>query len=349
MQSYFFSNTIFRLIAPAVYGTVVYLLILLVNNNVLQINDLFVTQELYVCILLTYVSFESLRIGIIIFDRISIQRSSVLRISLQLVATTSVSVCIVIALLSLYFNLVVGFSISTAQIIMFSVVFSVTAVLYNILYLSHVYLHKENTLRINAERDQRTVLETEILEYRNDINPDLLFESLENLIGIMYKDVEKAEDYIDCLATAYRYVLTNRSYELVPVGDELAAAGNILKLINERSPGLLVLESLLKEKDIDGMLIPGSLPVIMEYIARNSIIASGETFRIALYAEEDYLIIETYLNDRLTLHQPSELAFQRLQRSYSLYTELPVVKVKAYQQNYIKLPVIRVGEETAIT
>jgi len=58
MKHYFFHNAIFRLVAPAIYGLLLYLLILLINNNVTQVNDLFITQELYVVIFLTYLSFE---------------------------------------------------------------------------------------------------------------------------------------------------------------------------------------------------------------------------------------------------------------------------------------------------
>jgi hypothetical protein len=48
------------------------------------------------------------------------------------------------------------------------------------------------------------------------------------------------------------------------------------------------------------------------------------------------------------LHPSSDLALTRLQKSYSLYSDLPLIKVKAYQENYVKLPVIRVTEEIAL-
>ncbi len=72
----------------------------------------------------------------------------------------------------------------------------VTAVLYNILYFSNFYLQKENTVRLTAEKQQRDVLEVEMTEFRNDINPDLLYESLENLIALMYRDIDQAEEYM---------------------------------------------------------------------------------------------------------------------------------------------------------
>lgn len=346
MKYYFFNNPVFRLVAPAVYGLLLYLLILLVNNNVGQINDIFTTQELYVIVVLTYLLFEVLRVGILLMNRFIRIDSSALWIILQILSTSAVSVAVVIGGLMSYFIYVIGFWISSTQLILFTVIYAASALLYNVMYFSHYFLQKENSMRLLAEKQQQTVLEMEMMEYRNDVNPDLLYESLENLITIMYKDIEKAEDYIDCLGTAYRYVLSNRENEIVSVREELEASGNMVRLLNEKYSGQLKLEYTFMQDEAEAMLIPGSLPIVVEYLVRNTIIDAREPFVIKAYMEEGYLTIETDLNDRLSVHQPSALAFARLQRSYSLYTELPLIKVKAYHQNYVKLPILRIGEPT---
>jgi hypothetical protein len=345
MKRYFIHNSVFRLLAPAVYGVLLYLLILLINNNVTQINELFITQEVYVFITLSYLCFESIRGLIVLMDRFLKDKHAVLRPFIQIILTTSIAVSIVITCLHLYFKHGIGFSISSTQLMIFTIVFIVTALLYNILYFSNYYLQKENTLKLNAEKQQRQVLELEMMEFKNDINPDLLYESLENLIGIMYRDVEKAEDYIDCLASTYRYVLSNRQLELVPISNELNAARNIIKLLNEKYYGQLRFQSSFEEKELNAMLIPGSLPLIIESLVRNTIITRFEPFTIQCYLEDDYLTIQSKLNDKLLMHEASGHAISRLQKSYSLYSDLPLIRVKAYDENYVKLPLISVEAE----
>jgi hypothetical protein len=344
-RRYFIHNPLFRIVAPAIYGVLIYLLILLINNNVVQVNALFSSEEVYVCIVLAYVVFECIRLIIVLLDKFGGERFQQIRIPLQFVVTTVISVALAMTGLVLYFKYKIGFSISGTQLLIFTVVYAVTALLYNVLFYSNFYLQKENTLKLHAEKQQRDVLEMEMLEFKNDINPDLLYESLENLIGLMYRDVEQAEEYIDCLASAYRYVLTNRQQELVSVATELDAARNLVRLLNERQYGQLKFESSLEPDELEAMLIPGSLPVIIESMVRNTIVTRFEPFIIRCYLEDDYITIQCRLNDRLILHPASELALTRLQKSYSLYSDLPLIKVKAYQENYIKLPVIRMSEE----
>jgi len=347
MKRYFIHNPFFRLLTPLVYGVMAYLLILLINNNVSQLNDFFSSQEVYVCIVLMYLSLESMRLIIVLLDRLLPEQYVRARIPVQFVITTMVSVGLVYAGLYFYFKYGVGFSMSGVQALIFLILFTVTALLYNLLYFSNHFLQKENTLKLTIEKQQQEVLEAEMVEFKNDVNPELLYESLESLIALMYRDVDQAEEYIDCLASAYRYVLSNRHKELVPVATELEAARNLVKLLNEKYFGQLRLESTLEGDELEATLIPGSLPIIIESLVRNTIVSRFEPMIIRCYWQDDYITVQSKLNDRLLQHPNTELAMNRLQRSYSLYSDLTLIKVKAYEENYIKLPVIRVAEEIA--
>jgi sensor histidine kinase YesM len=348
MKRYFIHHPVFRIVAPVIYGLIVYLLILLISNTVGQVTEIVSTKEVYVCIGLTIITFETIRLIIVLLTRYHAGQSPRIQLTVQLVTTTLISVGFVMVSLSVYFEYVVGFSMTDTQFLIFMLIYLITAWLYNLLYLSDYYLQKENTLKLQAEIQHKEILEMEMLEFQHDINPDLLYESMENLIGIMYRDVDKAEDYIDSLASAYRYVLTNRHHELITVEEEMEAGRNVIKLLNEKYFGQLRLEANLDAEDLKLKLIPGSIPLLLESVIRNSIVTRFEPFVIVVYREDDYLVIQSKLNDRLMIYPGSDVAFTRLQKSYSLYTELPLIKVKAYQENYIKLPILQVEEALSI-
>src|SRR5688572_23221109 len=103
MKRYFIHNALFRIVAPPVYGVLIYLLILLLNNNVTQVNDLFVSQEVYVCIVLTYISFEFMRLIIVLLDKFLKDKHQAIRIPLQFIVTSALSVALVGVCLSSYF------------------------------------------------------------------------------------------------------------------------------------------------------------------------------------------------------------------------------------------------------
>src|SRR5215204_824970 len=110
MRKYFIHNPIFRLLPPAVYGILIYLLILLINNNVSQVNEFFSSGEVYICIGLTYLSFETLRLVIFLFNKFLKERYIFIRVPAQIISSTLLSTVIVVIAIITYFIYVVGFT-----------------------------------------------------------------------------------------------------------------------------------------------------------------------------------------------------------------------------------------------
>lgn len=343
MNRSFVHNILFRLVAPLLTGLLAYLLILLINNSVLGLTRIFSNQELYVSIALSYLAFTAMRVMILLIDRFGKGWETRRRITLQTILTLAGNLTIVGISISAYYLTFVGFSIGRYELNIFLAIFGVAGLLYNLLYFSHFYLLQENRSRIDEERKLQEKVEADFVSFRSEINPDLLYESLENLILTIHHNSDEAEEQIDYLAGIYRYSLVNRQKELIGLDEELRAATNLLNLVNYRYQKQLNLLS-----DIPGQqeifLIPGSLMITIDSIIRNTLISKKAPLVIRLYLEEedDYLVLQHTLNDKLQLHQESIQAFARLQRSYTFFSDKPFVQVKAGRENYIKFPLIRV-------
>ncbi len=346
MNRLFVHHIVFRISAAPILGVLVYLVILLVNNSVRGITEIFNNQELYVCMGLGYISFESMRLAIRWIEKHEHRWMPRNRIIIQTVATLIINLTLIYAAISSYFLMAIGFSIGTYELYLFLMIYGVTGLLYNLLYFSHYYLLLENKQRLEEEKKLQEKVEADFASFRSEINPDLLYESLENLILTIHHNADKAEEQIDYLAGIYRYSLVNRQKELISLAEERHAAQNLLNLLNYRYQQQLNLVSDISGED-EVFLIPGSLLVSLDAIVRNTLISNKSPLVIRLYLEEedDYLVLQHTLNDKLMLHQESLQAFQRLQRSYSFFSDKPFVQVKAGRENFIKFPLIRIAQE----
>jgi hypothetical protein len=346
MKRIFVHNVLFRLCAPLILGVLNYLLILLVHNSVATITKIFSNQELYVLVGLSYISFEGMRAVIRLLDRIGKSWETRRRIMIQLLATLTADIGLVYLAISSYFLMAIGFSISIYELYVFLVLFGTAGIFYNLLYFSHFYLQEENKTWLDEERKLREKVEADFTMFRSEINPDLLYESLENLILTVHHNTDQAEEQIDYLAGIYRYSLVNRQKEIVSFEEELRAAGNLVSLLNYHHHGQLnILTDNFANSGIS--LVPGSLLISIDNIIRNTLISkqSPLVLRIYLEEEDDYLVLQHTINDKLLLHQESINAFTRLQRSYSFFSDKPFVQVKAGRENYIKFPIIRVTNQ----
>ncbi len=347
MPKFFIHNTFFRLGAPLVFGILIYLLIILINNTVEQLSETFNNQELYVCIALSYIAFESMRLVIWSSDKkLSSERSIQTRIIYQIILTLLVSLTLVGISISAYFRWVIGFSIGSSELNLFLLVFAAGGLLYNILFFSQVFLFRENKIKIDAERVLRDNLESEFASFKNDVNPVLLYESMESLIIALHKNIDQADELIDNLAGLYRYSIVNRNKELVSLSEELQAVDYLITTLNFKYQNQIKLDLRIDEDNIH--LIPGSLVVSIDHVVRNTLIAPHVPLIIKCYLEDDYLVISHVINERLVTQEDSQQSFERLQRSYSFFSEKPFVQVKANRENYIKFPLVRVVSEQSI-
>jgi Histidine kinase len=340
MRKIFIHNPFFRIFAPPVFGVFVYLIILLVNNDVARIGTLVTNEEVYVSIVLSLVSFESMRFTLVLLNRFALPKGN--KIAIQVLATTAVSVAIVLLAISSYYKWVIGFDISPRELWLFGIIFALTSLLYCALYIGHQYLHLENTLRLEQEHKLRESLESEFLSFRQEINPDLLYDSLEELILCLHKKTDTAEELIDCLAALYRYQLIHRQKEFVSLGEEVNAVQHLIRLANQKHKNTI--RWINKMEDVASVeLMPGALITAVDSILRNTLISADAPLVLTLSREdEEYFVLHHDLNDKLQLHPESLEAFQRLQRSYSVYSDRPFVQVKAGRENYIKFPMITV-------
>lgn len=347
MNKLFIHNTFFRVGSGAVFGIMVYLLIILINNTVEQVNEIFNNQELYVCIGLSYISFESMRLVVLFINKRVVKNQSIqTQAAYQVVATLLISLFLVGLAISTYFTYVIGFSIGSSELNLFLVIFAAGGLLYNILYFSQIYLFRENKIKIEEERSLRENLEAEFLSFKNDVNPNLLYESLESLILTIHKNTDQADELIDNLAGIYRYSIVNRNKELVSIHEELQAVHYLLAIFEFRYPKQIKVDNQINEQD--ALLIPGSLIVSIDNIVRNTLISSNTPLILKFYHEDDYLVLSHAINDRLLIHEDSMKSFERLQRSYSFFSEKPFVQIKANRENYIKFPIVSVGVEHSL-
>jgi len=347
MNKFFIHNSFFRIGAPPVFGILVYLLIILINNRVEQLSELFNNQEVYVCIVLSYIAFESMRLVIWYAGKKgTVEKSIRSQAAYQIILTLLVSLTLVGVSISAYFDWVVGFSIGSSELNLFLLIFGAGGLLYNLLYFSQVFLFRENKIKLEEERTLRANLESEFASFRNDVNPELLYESLETLILTIHKNVDLADEFIDNLAGIYRYSIVNRNKELIAFSEELKAANYLTTILSYKFPDQIKLHIEIADDDI--YIIPGSLVVSIDTIVRSTLLSPYSPLTLKLYIEDDYLVLSHAVNDRLLIHEDSLRSFERLQRSYSFFSEKPFVQVKANKENYIKFPIVRVAVEYPI-
>lgn len=296
MNRLFIHNPLFRLFSPIFSGVVVYLLILLINNNVEQLQEQFLGEELYVCIGLSFIIQEFSRLLLWVFNKLPASLSAFLKLIIQIVASMLLCTVLVLLSITLYYKNALGFSPSSSELWLFNSIFCCITLIYVLLHISHQYLYKENTKELKNEYIRKQLVEDDFMQFKKGINPDLLFECFEAIIILIRKNSDKVDDLIDNMAVVYRYILSRKSKQLVLIEEELNVLDELTQLFNYLP---FVNVSIDKKIKTNFLIVPGSLLSLVENIIRSTISSSDLQLNIEILETEKQLKLSYVKTDKI--------------------------------------------------
>jgi sensor histidine kinase YesM len=346
MRTNSLDQPLFRILGPTFYGWMVYILILLINNNLGSLTDSIFTHELVLCIVLAYFISEPLRLVINQFDRrlgAQLKKANALftliGTNILVGATTSFIISY------FYFTQVDGynyFSSFQSILIKLVVIYGFSSVFYTLFFISIYFLSVKNEGELRNESLKRQNLEHQLEIFNNQINPDLLFQSLETLIGLIQHNQDAAEDFVDRLAMVYRSILDNRKKELNDLHEELRSSKDLIYLFQKRYPDQIEFQVKNEKKLSAAMLVPSSIPMILDCIINGSIISTYRPMKLIIdcAAEEGYLVIQYRENDKLSNRDDLRTRIKSVHEAYAFFTSRPVIEIRAYGDAFVKLPLL---------
>ncbi|MCO4820880.1 MAG: histidine kinase [Flavobacteriaceae bacterium] len=326
MRRLFIHHPLFRLLSPVFSGVIIYLLILLINNDVVQLQEQFLGQELYICVGLSFIIQEFARFSLWIFGKLPKHSNPVVMTIVQLVVIMLITICLVTFSIGVYFENVLGYMPNSEELWLFNSIFCVITGIYILLHISHQYLYKVNTKKLKNEELQKELIEEDFEQFKKGINPDLLFESLESIIIMVQKNPNQVDNVIDHLAEVYRYILSRKKRQLVMYSEERQVLDALLKLFNILPYRTLIFKD---KVNSDFLMVPGTLLEITENIIKTTIVDLNYPLEVVLSENIEYLEISYSLNDKIT----SSFALSKLEATKNQYDFYSTQKIKCTSSN----------------
>lgn len=338
----FLKSIPFRIVFPICYGLFLYSSILLIFDTVARFQENFFSLEALILVIASYFFLEGM--NLITF---SIERwgsfTTVFSRGLFLFISTFLAAFIISTLIVwIYFWVILGLTTFSQELTIFNSLFIISAIFYDLVYLSFFYLNERNSSKIEKEGAFKAKLEWQFERFRGSINPAFLYQSLETLISLVHTNPQDAQEFIGKLANFYRYLLEHQSQELITLSNELEALENQAKLLNEHIDGALLL-SINVDKDLcdQCMVIPGSLQRILGSLVASTIVNQKQPLQVNCTNDgEEYLIIQNTLNEKISPLLPLRATIKEEQEAYLYFTSLPLVQLKAYNESMLKIPLL---------
>nr|WP_299000114.1 histidine kinase [uncultured Allomuricauda sp.] len=192
------------------------------------------------------------------------------------------------------------------------------------------YLVIKLLLKLNRDRIERLELNTNLKQaqlntLKGQINPHFMFNSLNNIRGLMLEDVDKSREMLTKLSEILRYSMTKNNINSIPVEEELEVVDNYIDLSKIQFEDRLEFV-----KDIDsstlGLEIP---PMVIQLLVENAVkhgisnLKHGGKIILSIKKDAELLKIEVKNTGKLQIaHNTTQLGLKNIrQRLKLLYAD----------------------------
>jgi two-component system LytT family sensor kinase len=336
MIPYIYSKWYYRLITGTFFGLLTWLLNEVALNIRYRYFEMFLQplNYLYAALLGILIQETVYFSGKILDKRQSWEKGPVKRILVQMLSSWVI-----------FIRLSINYLVFHGRLVIFSDEMMLLALAVTILFILNLaelgYYLNESYRRSMAEverfRKENAEYQFEMLKLQ--LNPHFLFNSLNTLSSLVHSDAVKAAEFIRRLSDVYRYVLENRSKELVSLREEMEFIHSFAFLQSLRFQGMIDFRFDIGEELLDRKIAPMTLQLLVENAVKHNVVSSKQPLGIVISAENNNLIVKNNLQFKEEL-SGTGVGLKNISSRYAFLTDRKVEIIKEDNLFKVIIPLI---------
>lgn len=222
-----------------------------------------------------------------------------------------------------------------------------TIIVWTLIYFVIKFVLKTNQDALRSIELNTTLKDAQLNTLRGQVNPHFMFNSLNNIRGLMLEDVEKSREMISKLSEMLEYALEKNTVDTISIQEELAMVQNYIALSKIQMEDRL---QYVEEIDVESLNIdipPMIIQLLIENAAKHGIAnlkAGGTIFLTTNKAPEELSIIVSNTGKLRISKDSTQLGLKNIkQRLRLLYGEkafFSLVEVQNKVVAEIKIPLV---------
>lgn len=181
----------------------------------------------------------------------------------------------------------------------------------------------ENKMLLMEMEKEKAVYQFEAL--KSQLNPHFLFNSLNVLSALVYKDADKTNKFAKKLSSVYRYLLMTHNMDKVLLQDELDFTRNYIFLEQIRFGDTLHIQ-IETSNDLPHLhIIPASIQMLVENALKHNINTPEHPLKIKIVITKDKVKVANNLQLRQSVSR-NKIGLANLERQYQLYGKQIFIK-----------------------
>ncbi|MCM4156575.1 histidine kinase [Gramella sp. AN32] len=229
--------------------------------------------------------------------------------------------------------------VQSEEISFYYVSLVITIVTGGIFYIVNFYKHRQQN-KVKASQIIAGAASAQYESLKNQLDPHFLFNSLNVLSSLIEENPSKAQKFTTNLSKVYRYVLEQKSKELVSLEEELKFARTYAELLKMRFEDGLVFNLPTQINNPEAKVAPLALQLLLENAIKHNRVGEKTPLIITIIEDKDLLIIENNLQVKENLKEGSGVGLRNITERYKILTDRTVEIIKSNTSFKVTLPLL---------
>jgi two-component system, LytTR family, sensor kinase len=211
--------------------------------------------------------------------------------------------------------------------------------IYNVVYaLLYSYQHYA-VAQIETLQSERKQLELQFEALKSQISPHYLFNSLNTISSLLFKDLQSAEQFIRRLSQTYQYILATQDKKYVLLKEEVDFVQSYYYLLRIRFQQQLNVEINLPSGIMNSKIPPLTLQMLVENAVKHNNLADKQLFIYITAQDNTYLKVINTKTGALDSVSSFRVGLENIRKRYEYFTDKKI-EIRDEEKFTVSLPVI---------
>lgn len=216
--------------------------------------------------------------------------------------------------------------------------FIITCTVSGSCYIVYLIRRQQEVMVENQQLHAENIL-NQYEALKNQLNPHMLFNSLNTLRSLVREDQEKAQEYIQELSRVLRYTLQGNESKSVLLKDEMDFVSAYIFLLKMRFEDNLTFDIDIDRRHELCRVPPMAVQMLIENAVKHNEISNRRPLAIRIYTEGDDLIVSNPVQPKLTAAPSTGIGLANLAKRYHLLYKREV-QITENEQFTVIIPLI---------
>lgn len=231
---------------------------------------------------------------------------------------------------------------------LFATYFVVITIL--LFYESVYFFQKYKIALVEKEQLKQMHVQSQLDNLRNQINPHFLFNSLNTLMNLIADDGDRAMQYLSKLSKFYRYTVSRKDDQLVPLATELDNLQIYTDLLRERfQEGIQV--HLPQSIPQTALVLPLCLQLLVENAVKHNVVAPDRPLLVEVMIKEkgSKIVVRNNIQEKIEEVRSTGMGLGNIRERVALVTQQQIEVSSLDGVFQVSLPLVYASKNDPFT